>query len=101
LEKVDKVFKKQNYQLSLQNDINTSGYTQWFFFSVEGGNKETNYKFSIVNCYRDSSLYGQGMKILVYSAKSEELNKKGWHRGGEQIKYYHEDRRIQTKYGTR
>ena len=27
------------------------------------------YKFSIVNCYRDASLYEQGMKILVYSHK--------------------------------
>ena len=34
LERVDKVLKKQSYHLTLQNDINTSGYTQWFFFSV-------------------------------------------------------------------
>lgn len=66
----------------LQNDINTSGYTQWFFFSIEGGVKDVNYKFSIINCYRDASLYEQGMKILIYSSKGHEINKKAWYRGG-------------------
>ena len=37
------------YDLVLQNDINTKGFTQWFNFKVQ--NKKTNFvaKFNIVN----------------------------------------------------
>ncbi|KRX00032.1 hypothetical protein PPERSA_07229 [Pseudocohnilembus persalinus] len=37
------------YDLVLQNDINTKGYTQWFFFSVGNAKKNTPYTFNIVN----------------------------------------------------
>lgn len=67
---------------------------------MEGGIRGTSYKFSILNCYRDSSLYEKGMKILVYSTRGYELNKKGWHRGGERIKYFHENRKTYTAFGT-
>mgnify|MGYP001240518127 CR=1 FL=1 len=85
--------------MHLQNDINTSGYTQWFFFAVEKGIKNKSYKFSIVNCYREGSLYEQGMKILVYSRKGDEINQKGWFRGGEKIKYFNENRTTPVQYG--
>lgn len=37
------------YDLILQNDINTKGNNQWFFFSVKNVPKNTNVKFNIVN----------------------------------------------------
>jgi hypothetical protein len=34
------------------------------------------------------SLYNKGMKILIYSEKKYEEEKKGWFRGGKEIDYY-------------
>jgi hypothetical protein len=33
----------------MQNDTNTHGYTQWFYFSVKGMKKGTTYQFNVVN----------------------------------------------------
>ena len=41
--------KENEYDLILQNDINTKGNTQWFFFSVGNTVKNTVVKFNIVN----------------------------------------------------
>jgi hypothetical protein len=42
--------KEENYyQLVLQNDTNTNGYTQWFFFRVSNTRKNTRVKFNIIN----------------------------------------------------
>lgn len=44
--------KKQfEYDLIIQNDLNSKGNTQWFNFSVEF-NHEGNYKFNILNFVR-------------------------------------------------
>lgn len=37
------------YDLILQNDINTRGNTQWFFFSVTGVPQNTKITFRIIN----------------------------------------------------
>lgn len=37
------------YTLFMQNDTNTYGYNQWFYFSVENAHKGTPYTFKIVN----------------------------------------------------
>lgn len=55
------------YDLILQNDINTKGYTQWFFFSVKNAKKNTPYTFNIINLVRKNTLYKQGLKPLVFS----------------------------------
>ncbi|CAD8196878.1 unnamed protein product [Paramecium octaurelia] len=67
------VFKKsdRDYILLLQNDINTKGYTQWFYFSVS--NKTSllsNIRLSIVNINKDMCFYRQGMKILINECNS-------------------------------
>lgn len=41
--------KENEYDLILQNDINTKGNTQWFFFSVSQCKKNCTVKFNIVN----------------------------------------------------
>jgi hypothetical protein len=53
------------YNCVLQNDINTNGHTQWFYFKVKGVfKKKTNVKFNLINLYKHKSLYQYGMKIL-------------------------------------
>ncbi len=62
----------KQYDLVLQNDINTSGYAQWFNFKVKSSSKNTSIKFNIVNLvnifdnfkYKSTALYQKGMKPL-------------------------------------
>ena len=79
---------EHNYQLVVQNDTNTNGYSQWFFFRVSGGKKGTNVHFNIINLMKGNSLFNRGMKLSVYSEKHSELDKTGWHKGGNDIIYY-------------
>lgn len=37
------------YTLFLQNDTNSYGYNQWFYYSIKNVKSKTNYKFNIVN----------------------------------------------------
>ena len=67
--KFDSVFESGNlavaiktsnieYNLLLQNDINTNGHTQWFYFKVKSKfEKKTSVKFNIINLYKPKSLY--------------------------------------------
>ena len=43
--------EEKNYQLVLQNDTNTTGYLQWFFFRVQN-KKKTKINFNIINLLR-------------------------------------------------
>jgi cytosolic carboxypeptidase protein 2/3 len=46
-----------SYDLILQNDINTRGYSQWFFFSVSNKVKGETYKFNIVNMVKNNQIF--------------------------------------------
>lgn len=72
------------YNLILQNDINTKGHTQWFYFRTEHTKAGSNVKFNIINLSKPGSLYNSGMKVLIYSVKGGA----GWLRGGENISYF-------------
>jgi len=69
----------------LQNDINTSGHTQWFYFkivskfSTEDSVARRTVKFDILNLQKKRSLYEQGMRILVLDCNKEDPV---WERGG-------------------
>jgi hypothetical protein len=66
------------YELLVQNDINTTGYGQWFYFAVSGRGAMT---FRIVNLYKRKSLYEDGMQPCV-------CEKPGvWQRGGKNVAY--------------
>ena len=66
----------------MQNDINTYGCTQWFFFRVL--NKEpAKITILINNFYKISSLYQKGMKVLIFSMKKYVNEGVGWIRGGD------------------
>ena len=76
------------YNLLLQNDINTNGYSQWFFFKVSNAIKDSTVRFNILNLYKHNSLFNAGMKIVIYSKKESENKNLSWHRGGDHINYY-------------
>lgn len=75
------------YNLLLQNDINTTGYTQWFFFRVGNTTKDRTVKFNILNLYKSNSLFGSGMRVIVYSTAEQKISGVGWHRAGSQFSY--------------
>jgi hypothetical protein len=58
---------ENEYDLILQNDINTNGHTQWYFFKVENTRKNMKVKFNILNLAKPDSLYNFGMRVLCYS----------------------------------
>ena len=78
------------YNLLMQNDINTSGHTQWFYFQVKNTRKNMICTFNILNFTKIDSLFNFGMKVSIYSQKKSECVKTpvGWHKGGERISYY-------------
>jgi hypothetical protein len=76
------------YDLVLQNDINTNGHTQWYFFRCSNTRKGMKVKFNILNLAKSDSLYNEGMKILCYSGNTKSNDGIGWHRVGTDISYY-------------
>lgn len=76
------------YDLILQNDINTNGHTQWYFFRVGNTRKGQKVTFNIINLAKPDSLYNQGMKVLSYSTRKKQEGGTGWHRIGRDIGYY-------------
>ena len=60
------------YNCLLQNDINTNGHTQWFYFKVKGTfKKKTSIKFNLINLYKHKSLYQYGMKVLTLDVSAK------------------------------
>jgi len=57
------------YNLLMQNDINTSGHTQWFYFQVKNTRKNMSVTFNIMNFTKPDSLFNYGMKVSIYSEK--------------------------------
>ncbi|EAR84877.2 zinc carboxypeptidase family protein (macronuclear) [Tetrahymena thermophila SB210] len=78
----------KEYDLVLQNDTNSKGNTQWFFFSVQGTQKNQIVRFNIVNLMKNDSLFNYGMRPVVFSKKKNEQEQQGWFRGGFNISYF-------------
>lgn len=76
------------YDMFLQNDINTNGHTQWYFFRVSNTRKGNKVKFNFNNLSKSDSLYNEGMRILAFSTKSKKEKNLGWHRTGTDISYF-------------
>ncbi|XP_078089266.1 cytosolic carboxypeptidase 3-like [Mustelus asterias] len=87
---LQKVFKVGDYEynLILRTDLYTSKHTQWYYFQVQNMQEAVEYRFTIINLMKPTSLYNMGMKPLMYSTKDAELYQVGWRRVGSQIKYY-------------
>ena len=65
----------------MQNDSNTYGCTQWFFYQVRCS-EPLKATFYINNFYKFQSLYRAGMKVMVFSTKKFIEEGMGWVRGG-------------------
>ena len=90
------VFKTKNnqYDLILQNDINSKGNTQWFFFEIANIPAQTKIKFNIVNMLKNDSLFNYGMQPCVFSDEAFKKSGQGWHRSGTGIKYYKNQNKV-------
>ena len=75
------------YDMFLQNDINTNGHTQWYFYRVTNTRKGAKVKFNMNNLSKSDSLYNDGMRVLTFSAKTKKEKNLGWHRIGTDISY--------------
>ena len=83
-----KTEEENSYQLYLQNDTNTTGYIQWFFFSVSNTTKGKKINFNIINLLRKKCIYSRGLQIMVYSTLQAKKQNIGWHRDCTNIMYY-------------
>ena len=87
-EKVD-----QEYDLTIRNDLNTSGNIQWYYFSASTESIENSHsvvyplrvRFNIVNMQKKDALYNFGMKPATFSSDNE---KDDWRHRGSDICYY-------------
>ena len=86
-----RVIRRQEteYLLFLQEDTESKGHTQWYYFSVYSRNAGV-YRFEIGNLYKTKSLYREGMLPAVRSEKSGG----GWQRGGFDVEYKENDLHI-------
>lgn len=78
----------QEYDCLMQNDINTHGHTQWFYFRVQNTRAGLPVKFNILNYNKADSMFNYGMKVTVYSEKKSEKEQVGWHRSCTDISYF-------------
>ena len=76
------------YDLLMQSDHNSPGYSQWYYFKISNTRANTRYTFNLSNFYKPESLYNCGMKPLMYSTKKAKNDGVGWSRIGEDIWYY-------------
>ena len=79
---------ENSYQLYLQNDTNTTGYIQWFFFRVSNTKKGRKVNFNIINMLRKTCVYNHGLKIMTYSTIAAAKENLGWHRDCYNSIYY-------------
>jgi len=76
------------YELQIRNDLYTNRHTQWYNFQIKNMKANKTYRFTITNLSKPTSLYNLGLMPLVYSEQKAKDKKIGWHRCGENIKYY-------------
>jgi hypothetical protein len=89
------------YDMFLQNDINTNGHTQWYFFRVSNTRRHAKVKFNILNLSKSDSLYNDGMKILAFSVRAKKEKNLGWHRIGSDISYFQNNYKKENMRFTR
>lgn len=75
------------YDLVLQNDVNTRGNTQWFYFTVSNMPQNVEITFNIINLMKSDSLFNYGMQPVVFSEVKYKKNKESWQRMGKVVGY--------------
>uniref|UniRef100_A0A8C3KM90 Cytosolic carboxypeptidase 2 n=1 Tax=Calidris pygmaea TaxID=425635 RepID=A0A8C3KM90_9CHAR len=76
------------YVLRLRPDLYTAKHTQWFYFRVQNTRKDPLYRFTIANLAKPKSLYGEGLRPLLYSQRDAQSRGVGWRRVGTHVRYY-------------
>lgn len=71
----------------MQNDVNSYGNNQWFYFSVEGMVAGAEYTFNVVNFTKNDSLFNYGMGPAIFSTMEQRKNGREWYRGGQDVTY--------------
>ncbi|KAM3136568.1 hypothetical protein pb186bvf_011371 [Paramecium bursaria] len=61
--------QENSFDLILQNDINTRGNTQWFFFLCLRCKSWTNHSIQTLNHLKSGSLFNEGLQPAIYSMK--------------------------------
>ncbi|XP_030049532.1 cytosolic carboxypeptidase 1 isoform X2 [Microcaecilia unicolor] len=80
--------RKNEYDLILNSDVNSSHYHQWFYFEVSGMRTGMYYRFNIINCEKSNSQFNYGMQPLMYSVQEALQGRPWWLRVGSDICYY-------------
>lgn len=89
------------YELTLRPDMYTAKHTQWFYFRVRNMKAGANYRFTIVNLMKSSSLYSLGMRPLLYSERAARETSVGWQRTGSDIRYFRSCNQVDEPAVTR
>lgn len=76
------------YKLILQNDTNSNGHTQWFYFRVGNTTEGLRVTFHLLNFGKSDSLFNYGMKVLVLSTLNNQKAGLSWTRACDNISYY-------------
>ena len=71
----------QEYELVLQNDVNSKGYGNWFYFKVHSRKPKT-LRLHIVNAQKNFSFFSAGMRPAVFSLKKHGSKGVQWHYDG-------------------
>lgn len=73
--------EEKEYYLLIENDLNTYGYNNWFFFRLKNRERGRR-RFTIVNFIKKTSFFSQGMLISIFSARKRQFEGRGWFKGG-------------------
>lgn len=97
---------QQEYDLTIRNDINTTGNIQWYYFSINTGHacnadsKKWSYPYkvrlNIINFTKSDSLYNYGMRPVVFSSRNHEKLGKSWSHDDTSDICYYQNRLIQN-----
>lgn len=71
----------------MQNDTNSCGNNQWFYFSVRNMIVGVDYTFNVVNFTKNDALFNYGMMPVAFSQVNSKKNNVGWHPIGKEIIY--------------
>lgn len=66
----------------MQNDTNSCGNNQWFYFSVKNLVMGVEYTFNVVNFTKNDSLFNYGMTPVAFSEIGAKRSNLGWYRIG-------------------
>jgi hypothetical protein len=63
--------QERTYDLLLQNDTNSRGYNQWFYFLIEHPVPKQPYRFRVLNLRKKTKLYSHGWSPIYFSVKEK------------------------------